>query len=145
MAKQVNTLLYCMGEEFEALLDSMNVNDEEKQDYAVVLVQFDDFFNVRRNIIFECARFNCRSQQEGETADEFIMELYKLIEDCNYGGLQDEVIRDRLVVGIRYQTLLEKMQLDPDLNQEKAKKMAGQQEAICDQSRKLKKEKKGLL
>ena len=32
------------------------------------------------------------------------------------------------------------MQLDPDLNLEKAKKMAGQQEAICDQSRKLKKE-----
>ena len=133
-----------MGEEFEALLDSMNVNDEEKQDYAVVLVQFDDFFNVRRNIIFERAQFNCRSQQEGETADEFIMELYKLIEDCNYGGLQDEVIRDRLVVGIRYQMLLEKMQLDPDLNQ-KAKKMAGQQEAICDQSRKLKKEEGAIV
>ena len=32
------------------------------------------------------------------------------------------------------------MQLDPDLNLEKAKKMAGQQEAICDQSCKLKKE-----
>lgn len=32
------------------------------------------------------------------------------------------------------------MQLDPDLNLEKAKKMAGQQETICDQSRKLKKE-----
>ena len=144
-AKQVNTLLHCMGEEFEALMDSMNVNDEEKQDYAVVLVQFDDFFNVRRNIIFEPARFNCRSQQEGETADEFIMELYKLIEDCNYGGLQDEVIGDRLVVGIRYQTLLEKMQLDPDLNLEKAKKMAGQQEAICDQSHKLKKEEGAIV
>ena len=144
-AKQVNTLLYFMGEEFEALLDSMNVDDVEKQDYAVVLVQFDDFFNARRNVIFERARFDCCSQQEGEMADEFIMELYKLIEDCNYGGLQDEMIRDRLVVGIRYQTLLEKMQLDPDLNLEKAKKMAGQQEAICDQSHKLKKEEGAIV
>ena len=48
MAKQVNTLLYCMGEESEALLDSMNVTDEEKQDYAVVLAKFDDFFKVHR-------------------------------------------------------------------------------------------------
>ena len=48
-AKQVNTLLYCMGEESEALLDSMNVTDEEKQDYAVVLTKFDDFFKVCRN------------------------------------------------------------------------------------------------
>ena len=87
-AKQVNTLLYCMGEESEALLDSMNVNDEEKQDYAVVLVQFNNFFKVRCNIIFERARFKRRSQQEGETADEFIMELYKLIENCNYGGFR---------------------------------------------------------
>ena len=64
-AKKVNILLYCMEEESEALLDSMNVNDEEKQDYAVILVQFDDFFKVHRNIIFECDRFNRHSQQEG--------------------------------------------------------------------------------
>ena len=118
----------------------MNVTDKEKQDYAVVLAKFDDFFKVRHNIIFECARFNCRSQQEGETAEEFIMELYKLVENCNYGGLQEEMIKDRLVVDIRNQRLSEKMQLDPNLNLEKAKKMARQQEAVHDQSRKLKKE-----
>ena len=67
------------------------------------------------------------------------MELYKLVENCNYGGLQDEMIRDRLVVGIRNQWLSEKMQLNPDLNLEKAKKMA-RQEVIRDQSRMLKKE-----
>ena len=100
-AKQINTLLYCMGEKSEALLDSMNVTDEEKQDYAVVLAKFDVFFKFRSNIIFECAQFNRCSQQEGETAEEFIMELYKTVENCNYGGLQVEMIRDHLVVGIR--------------------------------------------
>ena len=80
MAKQVNTLLYCMGEESVALLDSMDITDEEKQDYVVVLAKFDDFFKVRCNIIFEHDRFNRHSQQEGEMADEFIMELYKLVE-----------------------------------------------------------------
>ena len=57
----------------------------------------------------------------------------------NYGGLLDEMIRDRLEVGIRNQRLSEKMQLDPNLNLEKTKKMAHQQ-AVSDQSRELKKE-----
>ena len=139
-AKQVNTLLYCMGDESDAILDSMKVTEDERGDYTVVLRKFDDFFKVRRNVIFERARFNLRSQQEGESAEEFIMELYRLVENCDYGEFQDEMIRDRLVVGIRNQQLSERMQLDPDLNLEKAKKMSRQLEAVCDQSRELKRE-----
>uniref|UniRef100_A0A1X7T6M4 Retrotransposon gag domain-containing protein n=1 Tax=Amphimedon queenslandica TaxID=400682 RepID=A0A1X7T6M4_AMPQE len=139
-AKQVNTLLYCMGDESDAILDSMKVTEVERGDYTVVLRKFDDFFKVRRNVIFERARFNRRSQQEGESTEEFIMELYRLVENCDYGEFQDEMIRDRLVVGIRNQQLSERMQLDPDLNLEKAKKMARQLEAVRDQSRELKRE-----
>ena len=53
-------------------------------------------------MIFERARFNRRYQREGETVDTYIMhELYKLTENCDYGALQAEMIRDRIVVGIR--------------------------------------------
>ena len=33
VTKQVNTLLYCMGEESEALLDSMNVRNKTMQSF----------------------------------------------------------------------------------------------------------------
>ena len=41
------------------------------------------------------------NQQPGETSEQFIMALYELAENCEYGALRDEMIRDRIVVGIR--------------------------------------------
>ena len=67
--------------------------------YTTVLAKFDAYFNIRRNVIFERAHFNRRSQQEGQTVDKYITELYALAENRNYGDLRDEMIRDHLVVG----------------------------------------------
>ncbi len=73
--KQVNTLLYCMGEEAEAVLSSTNVTAEERAVYETILGKFDAFFQVRRIVIFERAQFNQRNQLSGETMEQYIMEL----------------------------------------------------------------------
>ena len=70
--KQSNTLLYCMGEEAEVILNSTGASDEK--DYATVLQKFDEFFKVRQNVIYERARLN-RCSQLGESTEQFIMEL----------------------------------------------------------------------
>ena len=98
-------------------------------------VKFEDFFKVRRNVIFERARFNRRNQLEGESAEKYIMELYALAENCNYGNMKEEMIRDRLVVGIRDIALLQKLQLDAALTLEKAKRNIRQREALSEQQR----------
>ena len=100
-SKQISTLLYCIGEEAEAVLISTNITEDEKKVYDTVIAKLDAFFKVWRNIIFEQARFNRRNQLEGESAEQYIMELYKLAESWNYGDMKTEMIRDRLVVGIR--------------------------------------------
>ena len=41
----------------------------------------------------------------------FITDLYRLAEFCEYGSLRDEMIRDRLVVGLRNDKLSEKLQM----------------------------------
>jgi len=38
---------------------------------------------------------------ESETAEEYVTALYELIEMCEYGDLRDELLHDRLIVGIR--------------------------------------------
>ena len=68
------------------------------------------------------ARFNRRSQQEGESAEQCTVSLYTLAESCEYGLKKEELIRDKLVVGIRDTPLSECLQLDPDLTLEKANK-----------------------
>ena len=82
-AQQVNTLLYCMGAEADDVLSSTNITTPERLVYATVLQKFEDFVNVRRNVIFERARFNKRSQLEGESSERYITELYSLVDGCN--------------------------------------------------------------
>ena len=82
------------------MLKSTNFTEEETKTYKIVLEKFDSFFQVRRNVIFERARFNRRCQLPGESVEQYNVELYNLVEHCNYGDLKSEMIRDRLVVGI---------------------------------------------
>ena len=98
--------------------------------YDVVKNKFDNYFVIRKNVIFERAKFNRRVQEEGETVDEFVTALNKLAEHCNYGTLVKEMIRDRLVVGLRDAKLSEKLQLDSELTLEKAVNQARQSEAV---------------
>ena len=66
------------------------------------------------------------------------MALYDLAENCEYGNMKSEMLRDRLVVGIRDQSLSEKLQMDSDLTLEKAKKQIRQREAVHEQQQELK-------
>ena len=52
--------------------------------------------------------------------DQFITSLYTLAEHCDYGELKDQLIRDRIVVGLRDAKISEKLQLDSALTLEKA-------------------------
>ena len=58
--------------------------------------------------------------------DNFITDVYALAEHCNFGTLHDELIRDRIVVGIRDKALSEKLQLEAKLTLERAR----QKEAV---------------
>ena len=107
-----------MGEEAENVLSSTGISDKDRKKYDKDVEKFDLYFAVRCNVIFERAR---RVQHEGELAETYISELHELIEFCDYGNLKDEMLRDRLVVGIRDTSLS-----DPALTLEKAKTMIRQ-------------------
>ena len=81
--QHVSTLLYGLGEEAETVLSSTNITDVERADYKKVVEKLDRYFLVRRNVIFERARFNRRDQGEDETAERYITSLYSLAEHCN--------------------------------------------------------------
>ena len=65
------------------------------------------------------------------------MALYNLSEHCDYDKMKDEVIRDRLVVGIHDTTLSERLQMDPKLTLESAKIAIRQQEDVHEQKHTL--------
>lgn len=79
--RQISTLLYTMGEEADDILMSTNISEADQQVYSKVLDKFDAFFQVRKNVIFERARFN---QWYAESVEQFITSLYQLAENCAY-------------------------------------------------------------
>ena len=58
------------------------------------------------------------------------MALYELADNCEYNEMKDKMNCDRIVVGIRDSSLSERLQLDPVLKLETAKKAVHQREAV---------------
>ncbi|UYV62758.1 K02A2.6-like [Cordylochernes scorpioides] len=135
--EQVNMLVYCMGDNADDILLSCKIASDQLENYYKVIECFENHFIPRRNIIYERARFNQRCQQEGEKVNEFITALHSLAEHCNFGMLHDELIRDRIVVGVRDRALSERMQLDTDFTLVKATLMAKQLESVKEQQSSL--------
>ena len=90
-----------MSDEADDILASLSLTDEEIQAYATVKGKLHSYFIGSRNVIYERVKFNQRKQESGKTIKPFITSLYKLAENCGYGTLRDDLVRYRLVVGIR--------------------------------------------
>ena len=65
------------------------------------------------------------------------------METCEYGDLRDEMLRDRIVVGIRDSATSQKLQMDPELTLEKAMNTVRQKAAVKEQQGQLKQLKEG--
>ena len=135
---QVSTLLYCMGEQAEDVLDATGISAADKGSYTRVIGKLDDHFKVRKNLIYERARFNQRSQEKGESVEIFITALHQAADFCEFGDMKEQMIRDRLVVGIRDKSLSERLQMETELTLEKAKRLIRQREAVKEQGTTLK-------
>ena len=119
------------GNDAEDILHSFRLSNDDSKKYDVK-GKFVSHFVKKRNVIYERAKFNQCIQEEGETEDSFITVLYGLAEHCGYDALH-EMIRDRIVVGIRDSRLAEKLQLDSELTLSKAVTQVRQAEAVKEQ------------
>ena len=122
-----------MGDEADDILQSLSLNDEDSATFNGVKAKFDAYFIGSRNVIYERAKFNQHKQMTGKPVDPFITslhKLHKLAEHCDYGALKDDMIRDKIVVGLCDEQLSEKLQLDPNLTLKRAVDQARQKEAV---------------
>ena len=124
--------MYTMGDGADDILRSFGLSEEDKKKNGMVKGKFDSHFVKRRNTIFERAKFNMRIQGENELVDAFITDLYALAEHCGYADLHDEMIHDRIVVGL-WDARLSENQLDGALTLDKAVSTVRQAEAVKEQ------------
>ena len=53
------------------------------------------------NVIYERCKFNERSQQQSETFGEYFTNPRELVKTCQFADIQNDLLRDRIAVGIR--------------------------------------------
>ena len=113
---QVNAFLYAMGGEAEDIMSSFTFAEgTDAMKYDVVKAKFDKHFVAKKNVIYERAKFNQCVQGPDKPVESLITALHCLVEFCEYGQLKEEMIRDRLVVGLRDMKLSEKLQMNAAL------------------------------
>ena len=113
-------LLNLAGEQAIGFFNTFTFEEGEKDDDPEVLMRkFEDYCNPKRNITYERHLFNTRGQGANETIDAYVTEL-RLQANCEFGALCNELIRDRIVVGIRDDSVRSRLLREPDLNLQKA-------------------------
>ena len=102
-AVQVATLLTVIGEEAREVFSTFTGWTAEGVEAKIkpVLAKFEEYCQPHKNISFERYKFNRRSQEPGETYDQYRTALRKLGESCDFQSITpDEILRDQLVFGI---------------------------------------------
>ena len=129
-----------MGDDADDIFSALPMTADERKKYETLKSKLEGHFIIKRNVIFERAKFNLTFQKENESVDNFITDLFTLAQHCNYGTLHDEMVRDRIVVSLKDKTLSEKLQLETDPTLEKAINQARQKELVRQQQGNLRQE-----
>jgi len=138
-SEKIDLLLYTMGEKAEEILAQIAIGSSVAT-LKTVTDKFTEYFSPKKNTIFERYKFNSRKQQLGESVDSFVTALYSLAETCEYGALKEELIRDRIVIGVKDTRVSERLQLSADLTLEKALNKARQAETQAKEGKIIRKE-----
>ncbi|XP_070385300.1 uncharacterized protein [Dermacentor albipictus] len=106
-------------------------------EYEDVVKVLDEFFDPKRHEITESFRFFNRCQLDGESVQEFITEIRRIADNCNFGTMLDRMLRDRIVCGIRSSALQKQLLTKKDLSVEEAETMALSAEAADKDANKM--------
>ena len=135
-AVQVATLLTVIGEEardvFSTFTEWHNADDNKK--IEPVLAKIAQYCQPRRNVPFERYRFNRRTQESGVTFDQYYTALRKLATGCDFETITPgEILRDRLVFGIRDSKVRERLLREANLTLQKTEEICRAAESMLAQ------------
>lgn len=119
---RVSTLLSVIGEEAVKAFDTFAWGEGQSENSITdVLAKFDEYCEPRTQVIYERYRFNNRKQEPGESISAYVTELRVIAKNCAHDEITpDEILRDRLVLGVRDEKVRERLLRVNDLTLSKA-------------------------
>jgi hypothetical protein len=107
---QVASLKYCMGYDAEEIVKTFGLTSAEEKNFSVVLKKFEAYFKPKVNVIRLRRIFQRRLQHSTESEELYLRSLYTAAQDCEFGILKKERIRDQFIAGLRDDRLAEKLE-----------------------------------
>lgn len=99
-------------------------NSPGSMKFEEVIATLKKHYTPVKSEISERFTFNKCNQKPGQTVSDYIVELRRLANACNFGAFLDEALRDRLVCGLAAETLQKKLLSESELTFTKACNMA---------------------
>lgn len=114
------TLLSVMGRECFRIYQHVDIAEGDREDITKIIDALEKHFEPTRNVIYERYKFNTCIQDQSESIDQYITKLKQMAATCKFGQLENELIRDRLVLGAKDTSARARMLREPSLNLQKA-------------------------
>ena len=92
-------------EEVRDANDTVITPAEDKEDLDTVLCKFDEHFGPKECRNYRRQDFLERTQQEGESVMDFVADLKHKARECGYGPIEESMICDKVIQGVRDQSL----------------------------------------
>ena len=116
---QCALLLHMIGEDALRVYETFVFADADKNLITPLIQKFEEHFNPQKNVTFERYIFNTCCQNS-RPIDVYLVDLKNKAKTCEYGDLNDQMIRDRLIVGIDSVGVREKLLRTKKLTLDKA-------------------------
>lgn len=128
--KKVPTLLSLIGVKTYHLLRNLLAPEKPaEQTFQKIVDTLKNHLSPKPLVIAERFRFHNRNQSKDESIPEYMAELRKLTQFCEFGAGLSDALRDRLVCGMHCQSTQKRLLSEKDLTLEKALATAVSMEA----------------
>lgn len=108
--RKIALLRHCLGAEGQRIYRALG--EAETYEEAVALLAH--HFTGQQRVILRRYKLRKRLQRPGESVQDYVTNLRDMARSCNYGTLQDQIVRDQFIEGILCDKTREKLLLEPD-------------------------------
>ncbi|XP_055906014.1 uncharacterized protein LOC129941414 [Eupeodes corollae] len=122
-AIQTARFLSCAGEKAIEIFQTLPLAESNKTKINEVIEAFEAYCMPRSNVVYERYIFFSRNQKEGEPFEQFLSDIIKLAESCDFDCQKEDMIRDRIVMGIAEQNIRLQLLKTDNLDLTKAKEL----------------------
>lgn len=102
----------CIGDDAHDLLESLSLTDKA---VTQIFAGLEAYCTPKTNVIVEQFNFFQRSQRRDETFDRFLLELRKLVKTCEFGDLANNLLKVRIILGLKDKPLQERLLRKPEV------------------------------